>query len=111
VTLRFPGAEEREARTEAAMQMPLAGDVFEEMLSFWVFVVSVSPRAIVTVEGNGPGSVFKVCKLRTYSPPEEFRKQFAYRTIPGYSIQLLRAGDKVEGWAEKFGARPEALEA
>lgn len=99
--------EERDARTEAAMQMPMIGDVFEEMLNYWVVIVAVSPRRILTVEAVGPCTLPKGGKLHTYSPAEEFRKHFAYDTIPGYSIALDRSGVKVEGWLEALHAREE----
>lgn len=91
------------------MQMPLAGDVFEEMLSYWVFVVSVNPRRILTIEATGPCLLPRDGQLRTYSPPEEFRNHFAYGSIPGFSVALHSTGANVDGWAEARNVREEPV--
>jgi hypothetical protein len=91
----------RRTMTERAFLHPVAGDAFEEMLSFWVIVIDVGDDGQVSVvEFGGPGELPADARtVRVFASGDVFRSAYAYGRIPGYSVQWAKTID-VDGWVE-----------
>jgi len=91
----------RENETTEAIKTLRAGDRFCEMLTFWVYILSVSPIEIVTLEVNGPARIPDEGEICRYSPPSEFDRRFSYGSIPGHWIALVDRDNDIGGWLER----------
>ena len=91
----FPKYMENE--TAEAFENPQVGDRFTEMYTFWMYVVEITDGKIVTMECNGPATMPDDGKVRVQTL-DEYRKRFAYESIPGYWVRLVDRGNNVEGW-------------
>jgi len=89
-----------DTKTQEAMKNPKVGDRFSEMFSFYVYVIGLDGNMITTLEASPPCEVPKDGEVKT-STLEQFRKRFAYDSIPGYWIRYVDGGHDVEGWAEE----------
>lgn len=89
--------EQGDKATAEAMDDPRIGDRFSEFYSFWLYVVDRDGDHITTMEASPPCEFPKDAKLAKYSLVD-FRKRFAYGSIPGYSIRLVDRGNDVSGW-------------
>lgn len=100
-------ASERHKRTHEAFLDPQIGDRFEEMYTFWLFVVYRGNDTIATLEGSAPVTFPKEGKLRVYRSLEEFRERFSYDYFQGYWVNLVDRGNDVTGWYEAaYGQLP-----
>ena len=88
-----------DTKTQEAMKNPKVGDRFSEMFSFYVYVIGLDGNMITTLEASPPCEVPKDGEVKT-STLEQFRKRFAYDSIPGYWIRYVDGGHDVEGWAD-----------
>lgn len=75
--------EEMKAATAEHMAHPRIGDRFHEMYSYWVHVVAVEPQ--IVVECYSPP--VQQPKKRTFATVEDFKRAYAYGSIPGYTVQ------------------------
>lgn len=95
-----------DADTEAAFETPQVGDVFHEMYSHWVFVVDTWEEQVTVATWSGhprdPAMLagHKILKFFTH---DEFRKAYAYGTIPGYWVQFNKAGFDVSVFKQLEG--------
>lgn len=88
---------DKRAATVAAMDDPQPGDRYTEMYAFYLYVLKRDSGMITFMEANPPCRIphdGKVGRL----PADEFRKRYAYGSIPGYWVQLLDRGSDVTGW-------------
>jgi hypothetical protein len=88
---------EDQEKTDHAMKYPQVGDRFTEMCSFWLYVVAVEGDSVTTMEATGPCEFPKDGKVKKQNA-EEFRRRFAYGSIPGYWVTYCDGGNDVEGW-------------
>jgi hypothetical protein len=102
--------------TREAFADPQVGDRFQEMYSFWVFVVRVDGQHVTTLEASPPCTVPDDGKLRHFATHEQYREAYRYGTNPGYWVRLADRGNDVSGWYEEllpdfpFDAVPEPIE-
>lgn len=89
--------DELKQKTNEAMLDPQPGDRFNEMYSFWVYVVFRSGNFVATLEGSPPVTFPTEGKLRTYTL-DGFRSRFGYGTRVGCWVYLTDRGNDVEGW-------------
>jgi hypothetical protein len=94
------GDRKRDAETAAAFENPQTGDRFQEMYSFWVYVVDRKGNYVTTMEASPPCSFPDDGKVNHYSLAG-FRERFSYGSIPGYWVALAGRGHDVEGWLER----------
>ena len=87
-----------DTETGKAMENPKVGDRFSEMFSFYVYVIGLDGNMITTMEGSPPCELPKDGEAKTMTL-EQFRKRFAYNSIPGYWVRYVDGGHDVEGWA------------
>jgi len=95
--INFPDNDK--AATAAAMADPQPGDRFTEMYAFYVVVLRRDAGSVVFMEINPPCQLphdGKVGKMHV----EDFRRRFAYGSIPGYWVRLIDRGMDVSGWEE-----------
>ena len=71
-----------EQLTAEHMDDPKVGDMFHEMYSFWVKVNGRMGDKVFTREGNSR------LDSQWEGTVDEFKKRFAYGSIPGYSVSL-----------------------
>lgn len=87
-------------QTNQRMEDPQPGDRFHEMYSYWMKVVSRHAGLVIYQEIR--------CDSEWGPPiadtPEDFKRRFAYKTIPGYWIQYRDRegfiGDVPKEWPE-----------
>lgn len=96
------------ARTIEALRDPRPGDRFHEMYSFWVYVVAVYDRLVLTCEASPPCTLPNDGKWRLLTRAN-FIKRFCYGKIEDEPWVLLCDRDNdVEGWLEEAAReRPE----
>lgn len=85
-------------RTREAMEDPRPGDRYQEMYSFWVYVVAVEGERVATLEASPPCTVPRDGKLREFETREAFRAAYSYGSIPGYWVTLADRDNNVDGW-------------
>lgn len=81
--------------TIEAFATPQVGDVFHEMYSFWMFVVKIWEEQITVHQWGGhprDPRMLDEARTVTYLTHEDYRKAYAYNTIPGYTVQLDMRG-------------------
>lgn len=88
--------------TEAMMDDPRVGDRFQEMYSFWMYIVGRDGQCVTVMEANPPCTLPDDGKLRTFPTVEDFKRAYAYGHKPerGYWIWEAGTGHNVNGWAE-----------
>jgi hypothetical protein len=97
--ITFPGSREAERLTAEAFDDPQVGDRFHEMCSFWMYVLAVEPDGrIAVMHASPPCTVPDDGKVVAYASHDEYRKAYAYGSIPGYSMDLANRGSNVAGW-------------
>lgn len=82
--------------TREALDGPRIGDRFQEMYSYWVYVLEVTDEAVTYCYGNPPCTFSKLCpfpKLRTTT-----RAEFARRDW----MHLEGRGHDVSGWLDRL---------
>lgn len=77
-----------EGLTESHMNDPQPGDRFTEHLCFWVHVVGREGDKVRTREYVG-GDLNYQHVAHNYESVEDFRLQYAYKNIPGYTISYV----------------------
>ncbi len=92
--INFPSDD---GRTAEAMRDPQVGDRYNEMCTFWVYVIHVERDLVVTMEGNGPCRFPRDGKVQEQSR-SEFKRRFSYRNAEGYWVRLVDRGNNVVGW-------------
>lgn len=93
------GGQENHALTAAVFDDPRVGDLFTEMLAFWVYVVARDGDTVTTMEASAPCTFPRDGKIVT-GTLDEFRNRFAYGSIPGYWVRLHSRGNDVAGWLD-----------
>jgi len=108
VTPLFDGPEMREQDrlTAEAFADPQPGMEFHEMWSFWCIVLAVEPDGgkVTTLAVVGPGKLPDIGRVETFDTADDFRRMYAYGSIPGYSM-ALRSGPirlDVTGWLDHY---------
>lgn len=97
--INFPDTE-KEA-TALAMDNPQIGDRYQEMFSFWMFVVGREDDVITTLEAAAPCSFPEDGKARRFDSLEAFREHWGYGTAGlGYWVRLSGRGYDVGGWLD-----------
>ena len=93
--------------TEKAMEDPRPGDRYQEMYSFWVYVVDVGANgSVVTAEGH---SFPDDAKFRWFPTGAAFRRAYSYGgTVLGYWVKLASRDEDISGWLER-ATRIEAM--
>ncbi len=94
----------KDEATELAFRSPAVGDRFHEMYSFWVYVMAREGDVVTTIEASPPCTFPEDGKVRVQTL-DEFRKRFAYGSIPGYWVRFCDSGNDVEGWASERAGR------
>lgn len=79
---------DRESRTNEAMENPRPGDLYSEMCKFWVRVRSVTGSVIVEEFIQKKQGWVE----RSFPSLDDFKKAYAYGSIPGYWISLHERG-------------------
>ena len=92
--------EEREKRTEQAMNDPQPGDRFSEMYAYWMYVLERNGDTVVIMDANPPCTLPEDGEVKIMTL-DDFKEEFAYNTIPGYWITLIDRENNVSGWKEK----------
>jgi hypothetical protein len=88
-------------QTVEALRNPQVGDRFHEMLSFWMFVLEVTPETVTFMTAAPPCTFPDDGKIETL-PREGFLKKFTYESIPDNSYLLLAdRGNNVAGWLKE----------
>lgn len=85
------------AATAEAMNDPQPGDRYTEMYAFYLYVLKRDGGMITFMEANPPCKIPRDGKVGRL-PADEFRKRYAYGSIPGYWVRLLDRGNDVTGW-------------
>jgi hypothetical protein len=94
-----PKPDTRRSLTAEAFDDPQPGDRFNEMYSFWMFVVAVEPSGrVATMEAGAPCSFPSAGKLVIHESHDAYRRAFAYGSIAGYWVSLSDRGNDVDGW-------------
>ena len=99
MALNFP-KDDREIRTLAAMKDPQPGDRFQEMFSFWVYVVHRGIDEVVTMEANPPCTFPTDAETKHYTL-KGFFDYFSYGTESlkdRFWVDLCDRGNNVAGW-------------
>lgn len=95
--------EEREVATGKAFENPRAGDRYSEMLSYWMYVVAVNKKTIITMEASPPCTFPQDAKVRYFETREDFRYAYSYKTgTLGYWVLLEDRGNNVSGWLDDW---------
>jgi hypothetical protein len=98
---------ERTVRTEYAFDHPEVGDRFDEMLSFWVYVVGVeSDGRVAVMEAHPPCRLPADGKLRIFDSHDAYRAAYAYDSRMGYWVMLADRFNEVGGWFDGFPPLP-----
>jgi hypothetical protein len=84
-------------RTAEAFDAPRVGDRFQEMYTFWLYVVAIEPKVVV-LRGSAPITFPDGAERVEYDTVEDFRKAYAYGSIPGYWVRLTDRDNDVTGW-------------
>lgn len=98
MALKFD-TKDAKALTAAAFDDPQIGDLFTEMLAYWVYVVARDGDTVTTMEASAPCTFPRDGKIKI-GTVAEFKDRFAYKTIPGYSVRLYSRGNDVSGWLD-----------
>jgi hypothetical protein len=86
--------------TSEAFANPKVGDLYSEMLSYWIYVIGVEGDCITTIESSAP-CTFPTDGKVLWQSPDQFRKRCSYGTIPGYFVRLHSRNNDVAGWLEE----------
>lgn len=85
-------------KTKHAFKNPKVGDRFQEMYSYWVYVVAVHNEWVGIMEASPPCELPKDGKV-SFMTKEDFREKYAYgHGNPGYSIRFCDHDNDVKGW-------------
>jgi hypothetical protein len=89
--------------TEKAMEDPRPGDRYQEMYSFWVYVVAApADGSVVVAEASAPCTFPDDAKWRRFPDGPTFRQAYSYGgSMPGYWVRLASRGEDVSGWLER----------
>jgi hypothetical protein len=95
--------------TVQAFQDPQVGDLFDEMCSYWIYIVARDGERVTTMESAAPCTFPKDGKVTEYATLEAFRKAFRYPTNSGYFVRLSSRSHDVSGWLDgkEIGHKPE----
>jgi hypothetical protein len=95
--------------TNEAMDDPRPGDRYQEMYSFWMYVVAVrSDGAIIVAEGSPPVTFPQQATFRGFGNADAFRRHYSYNgNTPGYFVRLASRDENVTGWLEYAVEIPE----
>lgn len=93
-----PEIEKRLADTDAAFEDPQSGDEFSEMFSFWMIVLAVRGGEVIVMEASPPCTLPDDGRVISFATRDDFRKKYAYGSIPGYFVNLNKRGLDVTGW-------------
>lgn len=91
--MSYPSKED----TEAAFDNPKVGDRFHEFYTFWMYVVEVEPKVIVR-RGSAPIRFPDGADRVEYDSLEDFKRAYAYGSVPGYWVRLADHHNDVRGW-------------
>ena len=84
--------------TKWAFNNPKVGDRFQEMYSYWVYVVAVHNEWVGIMEASPPCELPEDGKV-SFLTKEDFKEKYAYGgSTPGYSVVFADHGNDVEGW-------------
>lgn len=87
--------------TREAFEDPQAGDCFQEVYSFWMYVVHIDGEHVATVEASPPCTLPGDGKLRHFQTREQFQDAYGYHSpaMRGrYWMMLADRGRDVRGW-------------
>jgi hypothetical protein len=104
-----PGYELLYRETHKAMDDPRPGDRYQEMYSFWMYVVAVrDDGAIIVAEGSSPVTFPQQATFRCFRDADAFRKHYSYNSnVSGYFVRLASRDENVTGWLEYAVEIPE----
>jgi hypothetical protein len=92
----FPKINEKE--TIEAINDPRVGDRFQEMYSFYLYVIAVNGNSVVTMEGSPPVTFPDEGKIKIQTKAE-FKERLSSGS--GFWVNLEGRNHDVTGWYQK----------
>jgi hypothetical protein len=92
-----------ERKTKAALADPQVGDRFQEMLSFWLYVVHREGDQVITMEAGAP-CTFPDDARTWRGSVEEFQRRWLSEYSGKPTVLLEDRGNDVSWWPEDSGS-------
>lgn len=92
-------------QTREAFDDPRPGDRFQEMYTFWLYVVDVGESSVTTMQCAAPCTFPDDAKVVVHATREEFRQEWKYggtsSVADHYTVYLADRDNNVSGWVER----------